>query len=109
MLGYRAYRLELVRTASSGGHDADGFPVADVERVESMACHLVPRSHSSVVYVDGKSWNYNFVVYLDVDCPSFEAGDRVRFFGPDGVELKCGKGFEVKQFFRYQTYAKLWV
>lgn len=108
MIDFRPHKLQLI-TISGGGYDADGVPLPDTESTEEMHCNIVPNGRNEVIYTDGKATNFSYHIYLDQDCPTFKAGDKVRLFGLDGSELKSDKCYTVKQFFRYQLNAQLWV
>ena len=109
MLNFRPHRIQLITTVQSGGTDEDGVPIPDTESVEEMRCNIIPNGRGEVVYLDGIAMNYSYHIYLDRDCPDFKRGDKVRLFGADGKEIKSDKGYTVKQFFRYQLNAQVWV
>lgn len=117
MLNFRPHRIQLITTVQSGGTDEDGVPIPDTESVEEMRCNIIPNGRGEVVYLDGIAMNYSYHIYLDRDCPDFKKGDKVRLFGADkvrlfgadGKEIKSDKGYTVKQFFRYQLNAQVWV
>lgn len=73
-----------------------------------MECHIEPNGRGDVIYLDGVATNYSYHIFLNQDCSEFEKGDKVRLFGLSG-ELENDKTFTVKQFFRYQLGAQLWV
>lgn len=108
MLNFRPHKLQLI-TTTDGGTDEDGVPIPDTESTEEMHCHIEPNGRGEVIYLDGVATNYSYHIYLDNDCTEFKKGDRVRLFGLDGSELENDKSFTVKQFFRYQLNAQLWV
>lgn len=109
MLNFRPHRIQLITTSKAGGVDEDGVPIPDTESVEDMRCNIVPNGRGEVIYLDGTATNYSYHIFLDRDCPDFKKGDRVKLFGLDGKELKSDKGYVVKQFFRYQLNAQVWV
>ncbi len=108
MLDFRPHRLEVV-TFTSGGFDENGVPLPDTESVESMHCHIASdRQAEQARYLDGISFNYSYMIYLDQDCRKFERGERIRLYNLDG-EIINDKRFEVLGFFRHQLNAHLWV
>lgn len=109
MLNFRPHRIQLITTVQSGGTDEDGVPIPDTEGVEEMRCNIIPNGRGEVVYLDGIAMNYSYHIYLDRDCPDFKKGDKVRLLGADGKEIKSDKDYVVKQFFRYQLNAQVWV
>lgn len=109
MLNFRPHTIQLITTTQGGGTDEDGIPIPDTESVEEMRCNIVPNGRGEVIYLDGVATNYSYHIFLDQNCSEFKKGDRVRLFGLDGKELTSDKGFTVKQFFRYQLNAQVWV
>ena len=109
MLSFRPHKLQVV-TSVSGGVDEDGVMLPDTESFEEMPCRIEPNgSAGQVHFEDGVARNYSYTIYLDHDCRTFKAGEKVRLFGLDGDELENDKQFEVIGFFRNQLNARLWV
>lgn len=108
MLDFRPHKIQSI-TFISGGTDEYGMPIADQETTEDIECLIVSDSQAeSQRFLDGISFNYNYLIYLNQDCRQFEIGERVKLFGLDG-EIEHDKEFKVKGFFRHQMNAHLWV
>lgn len=108
MLDFRPHKLQVI-TFEAGGFDENGIPQPDVEDAVEVQCLIASDSQAErMKFLDGVSFNYTYLIYLNQDCRKFEIGERVKVFGLDG-EIENDQQFEVKGFFRHQLNAHLWV
>lgn len=71
-----------------------------------ISCRYEPNGKANTIaFEDGKTYVYQYVVYLDQDCREFKCGDLVRL-------LSNGRVIATKQvqgFHRGQINARLWL
>ena len=106
-VSFRPHTLKLL-TLTGGHYDKNHDYVAGTESWSSpIPCRYEPNGRARVVPVgEGKDFRYEYLVYLNTDCPEIAYGQHVRLYDADGVQI--GE-YEARGFHRGQLDAKLWV
>ena len=74
---------------------------------ELMPCRYEPNGKARTVPVgEGRDYRYEYVVYMNQDCPQISYGQKVRLY--DASQQLIGD-YEVKGFHRGQLDAKVWL
>ncbi len=108
MVSFRPHTLKYA-TLVKGHENENGDYIADeVKFVEpALSCRFEPNGKaSSVAFADGRTYAYQYVVYLDRDCRTFELDEIVQLYDQEGnMVAEC----KVQGFHRGQLNSKLWL
>ena len=105
---FRPHTVSLLEVVDGYYCDKTGdyIPGRD-EWSERIPCRYEPNGSAKTVPVgEGKDYTYEYVVYLDTDCPDIRFGQKLKLYTAEGDEL--GE-FTSRGFHRGQLDAKLWV
>jgi len=108
MISFRPHTLKYA-VISEGHFDEIGdYVVGSVEfNEEAIPCRYEPNGRaSSVAFADGRTYVYQYVVYLDVNCRKFELDETVRLYDTEGNMIA---EYKVQGFHRGQLNSKLWL
>lgn len=110
----KVYPHKIIVTTTTGGTDGytdeEGYyhKGTDYQTSEEVIeCQAVPSStpNNVITYDDGSQVQYSYSVLLDRNCREFIRGEKVTLNLLNGVS----HNLTVKDFYRYQSNAKLWV
>ena len=110
----KVYPHEIIVTTTTSGTDGytdeEGYYHKGTEgktSTQKIACQAVPSTtpNNVITYDDGHQVEYSYSVLLDRNCREFVRGENVTLNLLNGVS----HNLTVKDFYRYQSNAKLWV
>lgn len=105
---FRPHTLSMLTLYGEGYNESTGDYSPGRECwSERIICRYEPNGHARTVPVgEGKNYVYEYMVYLNRDCPEIRYGQQVRLFDAEG---ECIGQFASKGFHRGQLDSKLWV
>ena len=105
---FRPHTLSLLTVVGGYTDEASGDYVPGSESwSEQIPCRYEPNGKARVVPVgQGKDSVYEYIVYLNTDCPDINFGQQVRLYDEEG---KLFREQPALGFHRGQLDAKLWV
>ncbi|WP_300701315.1 hypothetical protein [Bacteroides sp.] len=103
---FRPHRLQY-QVLSEGYEDENGDYHSGEFRFEGdIPCRFEPNGKATTIaFEDGKTYVYQYVVYLDQNCREFKIGDIIRLLSNRSTIAEK----QVQGFHRGQLNAKLWV
>lgn len=105
---FRPHTLSLLDVVNGAYDDATGDYIQGKEEwSERVPCRYEPNGKARTVPVgEGRDYVYEYVVYLNTDCPEIRFGQKLKLYTAEGEEL--GE-FSCRGFHRGQLDAKMWV
>ena len=105
---FRPHLISIMETAGGGYNDETGdFTPGSEVWSDQFPCRYEPNGKAHTVPVgEGKNYTYEYVVYLNTDCPEIRYGQHVRLY--DSLGNLKGE-YISKGFHRGQLDSKLWL
>ncbi len=108
MISFRPHTLKYASVISGYEDEKGDYIAGRVEFTEpAIPCRFEPNGKaSSVAFADGRTYVYQYVVYLDRNCRTFDLDEIVRLYDADGNIVA---EYKVQGFHRGQLNSKLWL
>ena len=105
---FRPHTLSILEISGGRYDKATGDYVKGVEKWSCrIPCRYEPNGSANTVPIgEGKNYVYDYMVYLNTDCPEIRYGQTVELFDAEG---KSHGQFASKGFHRGQLDSKLWL
>lgn len=103
---FRPHILQYQVTVGEYEDEIGDYHPGDSHFEGDIPCRFEPNGKANTIaFEDGKTYVYQYVVYLNQNCREFEYGDIIRLLR-DGVVVEEK---QVQGFHRGQLNARLWV
>ena len=103
---FRPHILQYQVTIGEYEDEIGDYHPGDSHFEGDIPCRFEPNGKANTIaFEDGKTYVYQYVVYLNQNCREFEYGDIIRLLS-DGVVVEEK---QVQGFHRGQLNARLWV
>ncbi len=103
---FRPHILQYQVTTGEYEDEIGDYHPGDSHFEGNIPCRFEPNGKATTIaFEDGKTYVYQYVVYLDQNCREFKYGDNIRLLR-DGVVVEEK---QVQGFHRGQLNARLWV